>query len=134
MKEKIENKQKKPWYVRVSNYFYKKDRLIARIIIILAILAYILGSAISYGVLKNKLMTPYDETYDIEFQNYLNENREDYEQLDLKRIFLLAFVPYGLIIVVIYLAICLIFMTFILLPVDVLSETWKKKHEIDFEE
>lgn len=82
MKEKIENKQKRPWYVRLSDYFDKKDRLIERIIIIIAILLYILDSAIA----------------------------------------------------LIYLVICLAFMILILLPADVLTKKWKRKHKIDFEE
>lgn len=77
MKEKIENKQKKPWYVRVSDYYEEKYEHIKRIAIIIPILAYILGSVISYGVLKNKPMTPYEEKYDVEFINYVNEKLEN---------------------------------------------------------
>lgn len=77
MKEKIENRQKKPWYVRFSNYYDKKYKFIKRIAIILSILAYIIGSVISYGVLKSKPMTSYEEEYDVEFKNYVNKKLEN---------------------------------------------------------
>lgn len=44
---------------------------------VVAILVYVLGSVISYGVLKNKSMTPYEEAYDVEFKNYVNERLEN---------------------------------------------------------
>lgn len=76
MKEKIENNQKKPWYVRISDWLEGRQKTITRTMIILAVAVYILGSAISYGVLTNRPMTPYEEAYDIEFKNYVNEKLE----------------------------------------------------------
>lgn len=76
MKDNLDNK-KTPWYVRTSDYFFKKDKQITRIMIIVAILGYILGSVISYVVLKNSPMKPYEETYDTEFKSYVNEKLEN---------------------------------------------------------
>lgn len=76
MKENLENKKKKPWYVRLSDYTDKKLKIIMRIMVIVAALGYVLGSTITLCYLKSKPMKPYEEAYDTEFKSYVNEKLE----------------------------------------------------------
>ena len=64
-----------PWCVRYCEWVEKV--LFGKPLKIILILTFILASVISYGILKNKSVTSYEELYDIEFKNYINTKLEE---------------------------------------------------------
>jgi len=90
-------KEKKPWYVRFTEFAWENNINIpgwCTPLIILALL--ILIYAISFGIAKNKpIEKSYEEAYDIEFKTYVNKTLEEISQttIDEENRIILAEIP-----------------------------------------
>ena len=90
-------KEKKPWYVRLTEFLWENDSKYAGCgtpLIVLILL--ILISVISFNIAKNKpIEKSYEEAYDIEFKTYVNEILEEIFQttVDEENRIILAEIP-----------------------------------------
>ena len=74
MKDNFE-KSKIPWYVRYT--YWAEKFFLGKAVKIIFIMIFLIASVISYGILKARPATSYNEFYDIEFKDYINTKLED---------------------------------------------------------